>query len=148
VALTPEQKAEKRAQFLAIKARNDNGQLIPPTRKKIPAKVRREVLARQEGLCARCEEPISGRFDVDHIIERDLMGSDDPSNLVALHPECHRPKTSARAGVLAKVHRLAETTFQGKRESKRPLKSGGKLQGRPFPAASRRLQSRPMRAAR
>lgn len=148
MALTPEQKAEKRAQFLAIKARNDNGQLLPAKRKKIPEKVRRQVLAAQEGLCARCEEPISGRFDVDHILERDLMGSDDLGNLVALHPDCHRPKTSARAGVLAKVHRLARATFEGKPESKRPLKSGGKLQSRPFPAASRRLQSRPMRAAR
>lgn len=123
----------KRAQFLALKELNDNGQLIPPKRRGFPKKLRLEVLARQEGLCARCEERIFGRFDVDHIIEHDLMGPDELRNLVALHPECHRPKTSARAPVLAKVHRLAETTFQGKRESKRPIQSRNEWpKGRPL----------------
>lgn len=130
--------AFKRAQFIALKELSDNGQLIPPKRKKLPKKLREQVLAKQEGLCGRCEERIFGRYEVDHILERDLMGADDPKNLIALHPECHRPKTSARAGVLAKVHRLARDTFEGKPESNRKIHSrsewpkGRKLQSRGF----------------
>lgn len=134
----------KRRQFLALKEAADNGQLIPPPRKKFSKAVRTAVLERQEGLCAACEERIFGRFDIDHILERDLGGSDDLPNLVALHPECHRPKTSARAPVLAKVHRLARTTFEGKSESKRPIpqRENPWPEGRPFPKSNRKIPSR------
>ena len=77
-------------------------------------------------------------FDIDHILERDLGGSDELSNLVPLHPDtCHRPKTSARAPVLAKVHRLAKATFGELIEPK-----GRQLQSRPFPKSTRKLEGR------
>ena len=95
--------AFKRQQFLALKERADNGQLIPPPRKKFTPKVRKAVWEAYDGLCARCEEPLGKVFEIDHILERDLMGSDDLPNLVPLHPECHRPKTSARAPVLGRT---------------------------------------------
>lgn len=125
-------KAFKRQQFLALKAAADNGQLIPAKRKKFSPKVRREVLAAQEGLCAACEERIFGRYDIDHILEHDLGGSDEPLNLVALHPECHRPKTSARAPVLAKVHRLAKATFGEPDDTPSRIRSNPKIQSAGF----------------
>ena len=130
-------RAFKRQQFLALKERADNGQLIPPPRKKFTPKVRKAVWEAYDGLCARCEEPLGKVFEIDHILERDLMGSDDLPNLVPLHPECHRPKTSARAPVLAKTHRLAKVTFGDLIEPK-----GRQLQSRPFPKSTRKLESR------
>lgn len=130
--------AFKRQQFLALKAAADNGQLIPPPRKKFSPKTRKAVWEAYDGLCARCEEPLGRVFDIDHILERDLGGSDELSNLVPLHPDtCHRPKTSARAPVLAKVHRLAKATFGELTEPK-----GRQLRSRPFPKSTRKLEGR------
>lgn len=116
----------KRQQFQALKAAADNGQLVPPKRKGFTPKTRRAVYERQQGICAACGEWIHGwKFEVDHVLERDLMGSNELSNLEALHPSCHKAKTSARAGVLAKVHRLADETFSPLDETPSRLQSRG-----------------------
>lgn len=122
--------AWKRAAFERLKELNDNGRLVPAKRKKFSPKTREAVKAAYDGLCARCEEPLGKVFDLDHIIEHDLMGSDEIDNLVPLHPECHRVKTSARAPVLAHVHRLFKRETEGPRPSR--MKSGGKLQSAGF----------------
>ena len=116
----------KRQAFLRLKEKNDNGQLLPPKRRGFSKKTRAAVAAAYDGLCGACEEPLKPGFHIDHIIEHDLLGGDDLSNLVPLHAECHRPKTSARAPVLAHVHRLAKATFEPPKERPR------KLQGRGF----------------
>jgi 5-methylcytosine-specific restriction endonuclease McrA len=136
--------AFKREQFRDLKRANDNGQLVPPKRKKLSAKTRQAVLLRQRGDCAACHEPITdARFDVDHITERDLMGGDDVSNLEALHVGCHRLKTSARAKDLAKVHRLADVTWEepsdkpSRLQSRNEWPKGQKLQSRGFEPSRR-----------
>lgn len=123
----------KRAQFLALKEANDQGRLIPPDRRGFSPKVRKAVFDAYDGLCARCDEPLRPGFHIDHILERDLGGTMDLKNLVPLHPECHRPKTSERAPVLAKVHRLEKQTFGEPKEPK-----GRKFQPRPFPTVLRK----------
>lgn len=127
----------KRQQFLRLKELNDNGQLLPPKRKKFSRKEREAVAAAYDGLCAACEEPLRAGFHIDHIVEHDLLGGDDLRNLVPLHPECHRPKTSARAPILAHVHRLAKATFEAPKEPK-----GRKIQSRNEWPKGRKLESR------
>lgn len=131
--------AFKREQFRQLKRASDNGQLVPPKRRKLSVKTRHAVLERQRGDCAACHEPITdARFDVDHITEHDLMGGDDLSNLEALHVGCHRTKTSARAKNLAKVHRLAEVTWEepsdkpSRLQSRNEWPKGRELKGRSF----------------
>jgi hypothetical protein len=131
----------KREAFIALKEAADNGKLVPPKRKSFSRKTRVAVLAQTDGNCADCGEPIVGwLFEVDHDLERDLMGANDLSNLRALHPACHKAKTSARAGDLAKVHRLHEATFSTDEPEPSRLKSrnewppkGSQKFRRPFP---------------
>jgi len=49
-------------------------------------------------ICQACRLPISGSPQVDHKIRRADGGSDDPSNLQALHRSCHGRKTASKDG--------------------------------------------------
>lgn len=127
----------KRQAFLALKEANDQGKLIPPERKGFSRKVREAVAAAYDGRCDRCGEPLKPGFHLDHVTERDLGGSNDVNNLVPLHPECHRIKTSARAPVLAHVHRLAKIEAEGRKPStmkSRPFDGWRKFGGTPVRA--------------
>lgn len=115
--------AYKREAFRALKEAADNGRLVPTARKKIPEKVRKAVLARQEGLCAKCGVQLFGRFHIDHDLERHLMGADHESNYRALCAPCHIAKTSERAPVLAHVNRLHEATWEEPIPNPHPIQS-------------------------
>ncbi len=56
------------------------------------ASIRRKVL-RASDICHLCDQP--GADEVDHLIPRYSGGSDDLSNLVAVHQICHRRKSAA-----------------------------------------------------
>jgi len=62
-------------------------------------KLRLRILARDQYRCQCAECKAEGRItvatDVDHIVEREDGGSDDPSNLQAMGHECHKRKTQA-----------------------------------------------------
>ena len=47
----------------------------------------------QGGCCNDCKLPLANGFHVDHIFPKSLGGGNEPANLQALHPECHRKKT-------------------------------------------------------
>jgi Restriction endonuclease len=64
------------------------------------AKVRRRVLARDNGICYLCGHP--GADSVDHVIPHARGGSDDYSNLRAAHMGCNDRK---RAKVIIAVPR-------------------------------------------
>ncbi len=49
--------------------------------------VRRLVLHRDGGICQHCG--MSGADTVHHLVERRDGGSDEPSNLAAVHRRCH-----------------------------------------------------------
>lgn len=75
----------------------------------------RAVLERDGGRCHVCGA--SGADGVDHIVPETLGGTDDPSNLAAIHhhvwPYCHRTKSAreggqAAAAVKAKARRPPE----------------------------------------
>lgn len=58
--------------------------------------IRRQVFARQEGMCARCGRELQGQFEVDHVVPRAAGGGNELENLQALHVECHRAVTRTR----------------------------------------------------
>lgn len=68
-------------------------------------KLRRYVLRRDRGRCHICGK--AGATIVDHKVPRYLGGTDDPSNLGAIHDDpCHRAKTAAE-GVAARAAKAA-----------------------------------------
>lgn len=127
--------AEKRRAFEALKELAGNGRLVAEPRKKFSRAVRTQVLERQDGLCTACEGRIFGKFDIDHIKALELGGSNDLTNLVALHPECHAVKTRRDIGMIAKARRITKRETEGPKPAK--LKSNGA-----WPRSSRPIQSR------
>lgn len=51
--------------------------------------IRAYVYDREYGICQRCEFPIEGKWEVDHITRVIDGGTDHPSNLRLLHKSCH-----------------------------------------------------------
>lgn len=75
----------------------------------IPARVRVRVIEAQEGLCAGCARKLGTageRIDIDHIRALVNGGENRESNLQALCPFCHVPKTAADVKVKAKNARV------------------------------------------
>lgn len=58
--------------------------------------VRGQVLSRDKCICAICGKP--GANEVDHIKPKSAGGTDDPSNLRAVHHACHHRKSSSEGG--------------------------------------------------
>lgn len=62
-------------------------------RKTLPAKVRRAVFERDEGLCYHCDVALDfAHFHVDHLHPVCLGGTDDMENLAASCPPCNLAK--------------------------------------------------------
>ena len=55
--------------------------------------IKKKVGADQKWNCNHCQELLDETYEVDHIHPRHLGGTDDPQNLQALCPHCHRKKT-------------------------------------------------------
>ena len=58
---------------------------------------RKRIFEAHDGICAYCEEPIDGPFEIDYLLPLALGGADDDGgNTVPMHVECHRLKTFGR----------------------------------------------------
>lgn len=80
-------------------------------RRRPTAKQRREIHARQSGLCAcGCGRPLGSRWDVDHAHALGLGGGNESDNLVGLSVACHKSKTARDKAGMAKADRLAGRT--------------------------------------
>ena len=55
---------------------------------------RQQILARDNSICYLCTEPITGSFDLDHLVPVSRGGSSEPSNLAATHPFCNKKRGS------------------------------------------------------
>lgn len=58
-------------------------------------RLRLQVLDRDRGVCYLCGQ--AGATEVDHRLNVAAGGTDELSNLGAVHTDCHRKKTSAEA---------------------------------------------------
>ena len=59
-------------------------------------RIRKRILRRDGGICYVCHKP--GANQVDHVVPASAGGSDDDSNLAAIHQHpCHAAKTAQEA---------------------------------------------------
>jgi hypothetical protein len=83
----------------------------PRRRRAIPARVKLQVVIRQEGRCAACNEKLGKLEDTefDHVpalwvrewnqeAQDTVPPANDPDALFAKHVDCHRAKSSGRRG--------------------------------------------------
>lgn len=72
-------------------------------------RLRRELFEKQDGLCAYCDEPMSGfggrMASFDHVVPECAGGASDESNLVLACWQCNRLKGSMTP---AQLRRLAD----------------------------------------
>lgn len=62
-------------------------------RQKIPADVRRSVIARDGGVCGLCGQPVPNEdVHIDHIYPQSLGGADELDNLQVTHSLCNMRK--------------------------------------------------------
>jgi hypothetical protein len=57
--------------------------------------MKKKVAADQGWACGHCKTTLDATYEIDHIKALFNGGTNDPSNLVALCPNCHRKKTVA-----------------------------------------------------
>lgn len=62
-------------------------------KRNVSALLKKKVAASQQWKCASCNALLDETYEIDHKIALDHGGTNDPSNLWALCPHCHRKKT-------------------------------------------------------
>ena len=62
-------------------------------KRNVTALMKKRIAASQSWKCGLCTNTLDETYEVDHRIALFNGGSNDPSNLVALCPHCHRKKT-------------------------------------------------------
>lgn len=94
-------------------------------RRSISKKERVEIFNERNGKCHICGQKIhpQEKWDIEHIIPLALGGADSGDNLDLAHQSCHKDKTKADVGRLAKAKRQARY-HAGKKLSKSPLPCG------------------------
>lgn len=72
-----------------------------------------KLLKQQNGLCPQCQQSITVEtgWNVHHIVPKAEGGSDDFSNLVLLHPNCHRQHHVVAAKSITKLVRANKRGF-------------------------------------
>ena len=60
----------------------------------LPYSFRLTVASSQKWQCKRCDEPLSSRFELDHVVPLHRYGTNELSNLEALCADCHNKKTA------------------------------------------------------
>ena len=55
--------------------------------------MKKRIAANQQWKCGMCKTTLDETYEVDHSLALYKGGTNDPSNLVALCPNCHRKKT-------------------------------------------------------
>lgn len=62
-------------------------------KRNVTALMKKKIAASQSWKCGACANTLDETYEVDHRVALFNGGSNDPSNLVALCPHCHRKKT-------------------------------------------------------
>lgn len=109
-------------------------------RKPLSKKQRPLFLAAHGGICYYCGEPIlDDKWDDEHVLARELGGSDDMDNRRPIHRRpCHVTKSAADRKLIAHGNRLIRKhgPKQDRRKPKNPIRSRG------FDKAHRPMQGR------
>lgn len=104
-------------------------------RPSISKKTRVIIFERDGGICWICKGKIAANepWDADHMLSRELGGSDDIENLAPAHRDpCHRNKSKEDVRLIAKGNRLIrKANPETRKRSKRPIPS------RPLVSANR-----------
>lgn len=107
------------------------------TRRRWTQKRRLALFEAHKGLCHICGDKIDGtreRWDVEHKIPLAMGGDDDEGNCAPAHERCHKDKTKADRGQIAKADRVrakhngarqAKTTIPGSKKSRWKRKLDG-----------------------
>lgn len=85
---------------------------------------RARIFLAHAGVCGLCGEKIAGAYEIEHRIPWFISEDDSDANLYPAHVDCHKQKTKADKGNIAKVKRLIA---KGSPETRKPpkMKSGG-----------------------
>jgi hypothetical protein len=62
-------------------------------KRNVSALLKKKIAASQQWKCGSCKALLDETFEVDHRVALFNGGSNDPENLIALCPHCHRKKT-------------------------------------------------------
>ncbi len=101
-------------------------------------KQRAEILAKYDGRCAGCREPVGTRWTADHILPHNQGGRTVVANGQPLGVCCAPAKDAADTTRAAKTKRQAKM-LEPTQPPKRPIRSRG------FAPGKRKMASRPMR---
>lgn len=126
-----------RVEKLAGPAREE---VVIPPRPSVSPAVRARVIAKADGHCARLDCTETKGLEVDHIICRELGGSDAEHNLEALCGPHHKAKTARDMKMIAKARRI--------REARTEPKPPSRLKGRGFSGDYQPIPSRPFSTGR
>lgn len=107
-----------------------------PKRPSISKKTRAMIFERDGGICWICKGKILAgeEWDADHVLSRELGGSDDVSNLSPAHRDpCHRLKSKEDVRLIAKGNRIRrQADPETRRQTRHPIRSNRKIASRPF----------------
>lgn len=118
-----------------------------PRRPSISAK-RRAAIKGEHKICHFCLQPIRDgeEYDIDHVIARELGGSDDASNLRPIHRgDCHKKKTALDKKLIAKSNRIRKKHGVDpvtKKTKPKPIRSAGFQKGHRPLRSRNQFQSR------
>jgi 5-methylcytosine-specific restriction endonuclease McrA len=73
--------------------RNQKNKLIPTTKRSVSESRKKIIAASQQWRCSHCKEQLDFNYQIDHKVRLEYGGSNEPSNLTALCPNCHSKKT-------------------------------------------------------
>lgn len=99
-----------------------------PKRPGIGRSRRARIFAAHNGICWLCKLKIevNDPWDADHMIAREIGGSDDDDNLAPAHKDCHKAKTKRDVVAIAKSNRIIrKANPETRKKSKRPIQSRG-----------------------
>lgn len=98
-------------------------------RRALSAKERLRLFTLHNGICHLCETKIHGireAWEIEHRLALALGGADDDENRHPAHVKCHKIKTAADVGRLAKADREKARHLGAKAPSRTPLPCGRK----------------------
>jgi hypothetical protein len=84
------------SQISQVSSPKESGQSTTYEHKRNVTDVTKKIVAaQQKWTCGLCHRLLDETYEVDHVIPLYKGGTNDPSNLMALDPICHRKKTLA-----------------------------------------------------